>query len=220
MCGADDSFTLFANTDILFQVKDSLFANPIVRWILTNAGNIPVDRRNKNNQSLFKGTFEGRSLRILAMSPELNASLSSDDTRRINRSLPRRHIPHFPPYAALQGRRLVGRARIRQVSRRCCGRSEEEGQKGCHRSCGDHLFGQGKIPKLYHRGVSTLNSPSHGVKLHTDRLVIRYGPPITMDAFEQQFLSEEEGANKIAVKRLTKTLELEMMKLTVNAPDW
>ena len=41
-----------------------------------------------------------------------------------------------------------------------------------------------------------------------------------MDAFEQQFLSEEEGANKIAVKRLTKTLELEMMKLTVNAPDW
>lgn len=41
-----------------------------------------------------------------------------------------------------------------------------------------------------------------------------------MDAFEQQFLSEEEGANKLAVKRLTKTLELEMMKLTVNAPDW
>ena len=51
-------------------------------------------------------------------------------------------------------------------------------------------------------------------------LAIRYGQPITMDAFEQQFLSAEEGANKIAVKRLTKTLELEMMKLTVNAPDW
>jgi hypothetical protein len=41
-----------------------------------------------------------------------------------------------------------------------------------------------------------------------------------MDAFEQQFLSEDEGANKLAVKRLTKTLELEMMKLTINAPDW
>ena len=88
MCGSGDSFTLFANADILFQVKDSLFANPIVRWILVNAGNIPVDRRNKNNQSLFKGTFEGWSLRILVMSPELNTSLSSDGTRRINRSLP------------------------------------------------------------------------------------------------------------------------------------
>jgi glycerol-3-phosphate O-acyltransferase/dihydroxyacetone phosphate acyltransferase len=51
-------------------------------------------------------------------------------------------------------------------------------------------------------------------------LLFRYGAPITMDAFEEQFLSEEEGANKLAVKRLTKTLELEMMKLTVNAPDW
>jgi glycerol-3-phosphate O-acyltransferase/dihydroxyacetone phosphate acyltransferase len=51
-------------------------------------------------------------------------------------------------------------------------------------------------------------------------LLLRYGAPITMDAFEEQFLSEEEGANKLAVKRLTKTLELEMMKLTVNAPDW
>jgi len=25
------------------------------------AGNIPVDRKNKNNQSLFKGSFEGAS---------------------------------------------------------------------------------------------------------------------------------------------------------------
>jgi 1-acyl-sn-glycerol-3-phosphate acyltransferase len=24
------------------------------------AGNIPVDRKNKNNQSLFKGSFEGQ----------------------------------------------------------------------------------------------------------------------------------------------------------------
>lgn len=55
---------------------------------------------------------------------------------------------------------------------------------------------------------------------NVERSLQRYGPPITMDAFEDQFLSEDEGANKLAVKRLTKTLELEMMKLTVNAPDW
>lgn len=41
-----------------------------------------------------------------------------------------------------------------------------------------------------------------------------------MDDFESEFMSDEEGAAKHAVKRLTKKLELEMMKLTINAPDW
>lgn len=44
---------------VLEQVKDALFVNPIAGAILRNAGNIPVDRKNKNNQSLFKGSFEG-----------------------------------------------------------------------------------------------------------------------------------------------------------------
>jgi hypothetical protein len=41
-----------------------------------------------------------------------------------------------------------------------------------------------------------------------------------MDAFEEQFLSTEEGQSKLAVKRLTKIIELELWKNTVNAPDW
>jgi glycerol-3-phosphate O-acyltransferase/dihydroxyacetone phosphate acyltransferase len=49
---------------------------------------------------------------------------------------------------------------------------------------------------------------------------LRYGEPISIDEFESQFLSQEEGASRLAVKRLTKRLELEMMRLTVNAPDW
>jgi 1-acyl-sn-glycerol-3-phosphate acyltransferase len=59
------------------QVKDSLFKNPAVGALLYNAGNIgepdcskrckgalipAVDRKNKNNQKLFKGTFDGESL--------------------------------------------------------------------------------------------------------------------------------------------------------------
>ena len=42
-----------------YWVKDALFANPIAGSLLKAAGNIPVDRKNKNNQSLFKGSFEG-----------------------------------------------------------------------------------------------------------------------------------------------------------------
>jgi glycerol-3-phosphate O-acyltransferase/dihydroxyacetone phosphate acyltransferase len=41
-----------------------------------------------------------------------------------------------------------------------------------------------------------------------------------MDDYEEEFLSGEDGAAKKAVKRLTKKIELEMLKLTINAPDW
>jgi hypothetical protein len=44
--------------------------------------------------------------------------------------------------------------------------------------------------------------------------------PITMDDYEDEFLSGAEGAAKKAAKRLTKKVELEMLKLTVNSPDW
>lgn len=48
-------------TFLHLQVKDSLFKNPVAGAILLNAGNIPVDRKTKNNQILFRGTFEGAS---------------------------------------------------------------------------------------------------------------------------------------------------------------
>jgi glycerol-3-phosphate O-acyltransferase/dihydroxyacetone phosphate acyltransferase len=41
-----------------------------------------------------------------------------------------------------------------------------------------------------------------------------------MDAYEKEFMSGEEGANKHAVKKLTRTIEVELLKMTVNAPDW
>ena len=39
----------------------SLFANPIAKYILLSSGNIPVDRKSKDRQVLFKGTFEALS---------------------------------------------------------------------------------------------------------------------------------------------------------------
>lgn len=41
-----------------------------------------------------------------------------------------------------------------------------------------------------------------------------------MEQFESQFLSDEPGANKVAVKNLTKAITLEFRKMTVNCPDW
>lgn len=41
-----------------FWAKSGFFSNPVSSWILTSCGNIRVDRKNKNNQALFRGTFE------------------------------------------------------------------------------------------------------------------------------------------------------------------
>lgn len=41
-----------------------------------------------------------------------------------------------------------------------------------------------------------------------------------MDAFVDEFFSDVEGASRTAVKRLTRTIETELVEATVNAPDW
>ncbi|GHJ85685.1 hypothetical protein NliqN6_2087 [Naganishia liquefaciens] len=175
------SNTIPRKVPLHYWVKDSLFANPVLSRILINAGNIPVDRRNKNNQSLFKGTFEVMALgESIGVFPEGTSHTS----------------PHLLPlkdgvsWAALEYvKYLAGAA--------------------------DGVKKKGRKAVIVPVGITYLDKAKY-----RSSIIVEYGQPITMDAFEQQFLSAEEGANKIAVKRLTKTLELEMMKLTVNAPDW
>jgi len=41
-----------------YWAKSGLFAHPLAKFILTSSGVIPVDRKNKDNQVLFKATFE------------------------------------------------------------------------------------------------------------------------------------------------------------------
>lgn len=41
-----------------------------------------------------------------------------------------------------------------------------------------------------------------------------------MDPYLEEFLSPEEGAARAAVKRLTATLEQQLIEATINAPDW
>lgn len=49
----------------------SLFVNPIMRYILFSSGNIPVDRKSKDRQALFKGTFDALSKgEAVALFPE------------------------------------------------------------------------------------------------------------------------------------------------------
>ncbi|KAH8077503.1 glycerol-3-phosphate-acyltransferase [Cristinia sonorae] len=54
-----------------YWVKATLFINPVATYILTSAGNIPVDRKSKDRQKLFKGTFKALSHnQAIALFPE------------------------------------------------------------------------------------------------------------------------------------------------------
>lgn len=51
--------------------KASLYINPFVAWFFKQTGNIPVDRKTKDNQVLFKGTFDCLAQgEVVALFPE------------------------------------------------------------------------------------------------------------------------------------------------------
>lgn len=55
----------------LSWAKSTIFINKPVSALLKDAGNIPVDRKNKDNQALFSGTFEVLKLgEAVAIFPE------------------------------------------------------------------------------------------------------------------------------------------------------
>ena len=41
-----------------------------------------------------------------------------------------------------------------------------------------------------------------------------------MDAYHDDFISGDEATRKLAVKRLTRKIDLESRMMTVNSPDW
>ncbi|GFZ48760.1 hypothetical protein JCM24511_06509 [Saitozyma sp. JCM 24511] len=165
-----------------YWVKDSLFKNPAVGAMLYNAGNIAVDRKNKDNQKLFRGTFEALALgESIGVFPEGTSHTE----------------PHMIPLK--DGTSWAALEYIRYL----LGTEENKGAK------------KGKRAVVVPVGLAYVDKAKY-----RSRVVVYYGEPITMDEYAEQFLSEEEGASRIAVKRLTRRIDLEMWKHTVNAPDW
>ncbi|WVQ84664.1 hypothetical protein IAT38_006819 [Cryptococcus sp. DSM 104549] len=165
-----------------YWVKDSLFKNPAVGWLLRNAGNIAVDRKTKNNQMLFRGTFEalarGESIGVF---PEGTS--------------------HTEPHLILlkDGTSWAALEYVRYLQ----GTDENQGAK------------HGKKAVVVPVGIAYVDKAKY-----RSRVVVHYGKPISMDKYEAEFLSDEPGLNKQAVKRLTRDIEQEFRETTVNAPDW
>ncbi|OSC96560.1 glycerol-3-phosphate-acyltransferase [Trametes coccinea BRFM310] len=55
---------------------------------------------------------------------------------------------------------------------------------------------------------------------YRSQVIMEFGQPIAMDEYFEQFMSQEEGAPRAAVKRLTAAIERELTEATINAPDW
>ncbi|KAG6832040.1 hypothetical protein H0H87_003021 [Tephrocybe sp. NHM501043] len=170
----------FPHSRILnYWSKASLFANPIVRYILFSSGNIPVDRKSKDRQVLFKGTFEALSKgHAVALFPE-GTSYTEPKIMQVKDGA---------AWAALEYTKW----------------RQENADLAPPQ---DVII----VPAAI---VYTDKS-----KYRSD-VVVEYGQPITMNGYKEQFLSDVEGAPRSAVKRLTRTIESELLEATINASDW
>ncbi len=146
--------------------------------VLTTA----VDRKNKNNQLLFRGTFEALAQgECIGVFPEGTSHTE----------------PHLIPlkdgtsWAALEYLRYLH------------GTEDNPGVK------------EGRPAAVVPVGIAYCDKSKY-----RSRLAVTYGPVIPMEDFKDDFLNGDEALRKATVKRLTKRMELEMHKMTVNAPDW
>ena len=203
-----------------FWAKAGFFKNRITRFILTSSGNIKVDRRNKNNQALFEGTFEAmKAGGAIALFPEGGSY-----------TIPKlASLKMGAAWAALEYSRYL------------------------------QLQGEGKRTEVKILPSAVVFDDK---SVFRSRAVLRFGTPISLDAYIEEFLSapppsEEATAEKKgtvnavakedgtvpatpesmtrtntsegkeyaspahrAVARLTADLQKAMESLTFNAPDW
>ncbi|KAF9227110.1 hypothetical protein BS17DRAFT_800227 [Gyrodon lividus] len=157
--------------------KASLFNNKSLAWILYSSGNIPVDRKSKDRQVLFRGTFDALARGgAVALFPE---GTSYTEPRIMQ-------VKDGAAWAALEYTKWAAERGIKDSE-----------------------------VKIVPAAIVYTNKS----KYRSD-VIMEFGAPISMEEYKEQFFSEVEGAGRAAVKRLTRTIERQLVETTVNAPDW
>ncbi|CEL60758.1 hypothetical protein RSOLAG1IB_03997 [Rhizoctonia solani AG-1 IB] len=164
-----------------YWAKSSLFGNPIAKFVLTNSGVLPVDRKNKDNQVLFRATFEALAQgEIVGVFPE---GTSYTEPRIMQ-------VKDGVAWSALE---YMKWNKLR----------EKKGEKAAPNAVVIPVGIVYTEKSRYRSGV-----------------IVEFGKPITVDQYESQFLSDEEGAARTCAKDLTRQIKSQMLSLTINAPDW
>lgn len=209
----------------LIPLPASLFANPTMKYILTSAGNIAVDRKAKDRRKLFRGTLEALACGgVVAVFPE---GTSYTEPRIVQ-------VKDGAAWATLEYAKWAkghpdqvkpGAGRVAVVTA-----SIVYTNKTKYRSNVNHFLTASGIefkPDLIiiiHRQSwsKILLSVSFYSKCVLKLFVCeyRFGPSISIDPYLDQFMSPEEGASRAAVKGLTAAIERQLIEGTINAPDW
>lgn len=185
-----------------------------MRYILLSSGNIPVDRKSKDRQILFKGTIEALSTgQAVALFPE---GTSYTEPRIMQ-------VKDGAAWAALEYCKWLqnnpGKASDTKVV--IVPSAIVYTNKSKYRSSVRHVTSHSyalRLKKSLYRLLWSKDTKAR-LRFFTDPC-IRFGRPITMDEYMEQFLSSEEGASRAAVKRLTRKIQDELVEATINAPDW
>lgn len=196
----------------------SLFVNPVVKYILTSAGNIPVERKSSDRQTLFQGTFHALADgQAVALFPEGTsyteprimqvkdgaawAALEYTKWVREHQDRVRASEPvMIVPAAIVYTNKSKYRSRVRQYPLAVAFSSPNV---SFDRSSWSKR--QARLPSLC---------------VSFDCFYPRFGKPIRMDEFWGQFSIGGEDEPRAAVKCLTASIERELIASTVNAPDW
>ncbi|KAI9599095.1 hypothetical protein BDF19DRAFT_430058 [Syncephalis fuscata] len=156
-----------------FWAKSSMFKNKLASSLLYELGAVPVDRKSKNNASLFAGTLKTlRENGVMAIFPEGTSYT----------------LPHI-----MELRDGLSWAALEHASE-----MDEAGQ------------GKYTAP-IVPSGITYVRKQKW-----RSMVIIHFGRPIDLAVYLEQFKQDKRAA----VKELTKEIDKELRKVTINAPDW
>ncbi|GAA5989981.1 hypothetical protein JCM10908_002407 [Rhodotorula pacifica] len=168
-----------------YWAKSTLFAPGLPKKILLDAGNLPVDRKTKDNQKLFASSFDAlKAGEAIAVFPE-----GGSDTVH---ELP--ELKDGASWAALEYAKNLRDPASNRTS-----------------SDGTPLVREPQDVVICIAGISYSDKTKYRACA-----VMQFGPNISVEPYIDEFLVSP----KTAVKKLTQRIREELIKVTVNAPDW
>ncbi|KAH9461294.1 hypothetical protein MJO28_009543 [Puccinia striiformis f. sp. tritici] len=176
-----------------YWAKNTLFKNPIINFVLLDAGNIPVDRTTRNNQLLFKGTFDVLKLgECVALFPE-GTSYTEPKIMQVKDGIAWTAL-EYAKNLRLTGEELSGSIETAGGMSRAPGEVEDV--------------------KVIICGLNYVNKTRYRSSVQ-----VEYSPAITLDQnLVDRFMID--GQEKLAVKELIKNIEVGLKSVTVNSEDW
>lgn len=168
-----------------YWAKSTLFAPGLPKKILLDAGNLPVDRKTKDNQKLFASSFDAlKAGEAIAVFPE-----GGSDTVH--------ELPELKDGASWAAFEYAKNLRDPATSRTL--------------SNGKPLDREPQDVVICIAGISYSDKTKYRACA-----VMQFGPNISVVPYIDEFLVSP----KTAVKKLTQRIREELIKVTVNAPDW